>query len=337
MPPRTCPFSGRRRRVVLGTSLMMSTTAMFFVSIASSISSSTALVSVPKQHGVPNRNQYRTSLPLDHVPAATSSLDTTSKSRASLISPTVCFYADEWFDADIELAFHNSGSGGDSTQSTAAAPKTTTEHSNKQHASSSSSSLFRRVCIRLSRKLYQLKERIRMTIERCTVYVLECEEGKYYVGSTTNRKRRFREHTQRKGSKWTRAYKPLRVLKEYRRIPSKFLLGMESKVTAECMLEYGVNNVRGSMFCSPRDYHMGDIDSLTKFLGHYNDLNYRKVNLRLSQTLPVSPATQRKRNNYAKIMDGKCFTCGKAGHFAASCPEKKGMTTSSTKPTSLAP
>ena len=84
-------------------------------------------------------------------------------------------------------------------------------------------------------------------------------------------------------------HKPISLLKEYRRIPSIYLLGMESKVTAQLMLQYGVNNVRGSMFCSVRNYHMGDIDALTKFLGHYNDLEYGRVYSKLCRLLPPPP------------------------------------------------
>lgn len=232
-------------------------------------------------------------------------------------NPLVCYYADEWLDADLELAFHSvdecNGSSSSSSKSKSRAP------------------LAKRFLRRLSNACYRLREAIRTSIERSTVYVLECEDGKYYVGSTTNRKRRYREHLRRKGSKWTRAYKPLRVLREYRRIPNRYLLGMESKVTAEAMLEFGVNNVRGSMFCSPREYHTGDIDALTKFLGHYNDLNYRKVNARLSQTLPSQPRPARKRSSYggggsnSTYNSGRCYTCGEPGHIAAACPERHAM------------
>ncbi len=45
------------------------------------------------------------------------------------------------------------------------------------------------------------------------------------------------------------------------------------------------------MFCSVRDYHIGDIDFLTKFLGHYNDLEYGRVYSKLSRMLPPPPTS----------------------------------------------
>mmetsp|Transcript_14088 Transcript_14088/g.29622 ORF Transcript_14088/g.29622 Transcript_14088/m.29622 type:complete len:308 (-) Transcript_14088:293-1216(-) len=220
-------------------------------------------------------------------------------------NPFVLHYADEWMDAHVELAFSS--------------PTST-----KRNPVSSPRS--RRLKLSLSRlfnNLYQhiskIKSAIRLLVEKGTIYVLECENGKYYVGSTKNRRKRLREHNRRRGCKWTREHKPIRVLREYRRIPLKYLLGMESRVTAELMLEFGVNNVRGSMFCSPREYHLGDIDALTKFLGHYNDLSYRKVQQRLSQTLPLSPHQMRKRSNV------KCFNCGETGHYSFECPERENI------------
>ena len=218
---------------------------------------------------------------------------------------SVCLnYADEWVDADVNLAF-NTG--------TAAA----TSNSNKQHEQRNS--VGRRLFTKISRVWYLLKEKIRMKIEKCTVYVLECEDGKYYVGSTQNRKKRIEQHERGRGSKWTRLYKPIRVLREHKRIPSEFLLGLESKITAECMLEFGVNNVRGSYFCSPRDYHIGDVDALTKFLGHYCDLNYRKVNARLLQTLPATPGKPHRRR---ATIPARCYCCGELGHKASKCPKR---------------
>lgn len=217
-------------------------------------------------------------------------------------------YADEWVDADY-LAF-NTGGG-----TAAAASKSNKLHQHKQRKSAG-----RRFVNKISRFWYLLKEKVRTKLEKCTVYVLECEDGKYYVGSTQNRKKRIEQHERGRGSKWTRLYKPIRVLREHRRIPSKFLLGLESKVTAECMLEFGVNNVRGSYFCSPRDYHIGDVDALTKFLGHYCDLNYRKVNVRLSQTLPDTPGGKPHRRK--ATIPARCYCCGELGHKASKCPKR---------------
>jgi hypothetical protein len=51
------------------------------------------------------------------------------------------------------------------------------------------------------------------------------------------------------------------------------------------MLEYGINNVRGAMFSQPRDYTMEDVRALTGFFGHYNDLDYNDVAMRLEQRI----------------------------------------------------
>lgn len=246
-------------------------------------------------------------------------------SRYTRQSQLTRFYVDEWADADVELALRTEKSNSQATP-----PK---------RAPKRALSLFKRLMLQFTVFLCSLKEFIRTKVERCTVYILELEDGKYYVGSTTNRKRRIKEHIRRRGSEWTRQHKPIRVLREYKRIPSKFVLGMESRITAECMLEFGVNNVRGSMFCGTREFHVGDVATLTKFIGHYNHLNYRRVRRRLVQTLPAAPSRFQiayddgkcfrcgKKGHFVancpqKLDDGKCFRCGKKGHFAANCPEK---------------
>lgn len=45
------------------------------------------------------------------------------------------------------------------------------------------------------------------------VYLLECENQLTYIGSTNDVERRFEQHKCGKGAKFTRANKPLRILR----------------------------------------------------------------------------------------------------------------------------
>ena len=228
---------------------------------------------------------------------------------------------------------------------------------------------------------FQVRKWIRSIVERYTIYILECENGKYYVGSTQNKKQRFREHLlfvepssrqqqskkQRKPGKrgmpsstsssssssvaWTRTNAPIRVLQQYTRVPPQYALGLESQVTAEAMLHYGVNNVRGACFSDPKPYtRPKHVDALTRFLGHYNNLNYADVQDQLWKVLPYAATTaptgsigssgtghtkKKKRKSKRDRGDGglsssvaigkndRCFHCGKRGHWAMECPDKK--------------
>lgn len=79
------------------------------------------------------------------------------------------------------------------------------------------------------------------------VYVLKCEEGKYYVGTSANAEKRIRRHFRGKGAKWTKKYKPISVVE---------LLdgGLETEelTTLVYMQKYGIENVRGSKWCYTR-------------------------------------------------------------------------------------
>jgi putative endonuclease len=44
------------------------------------------------------------------------------------------------------------------------------------------------------------------------VYILECSDGSYYVGSTTNPQVRLHEHQQGRGAAYTRRRRPVRLL-----------------------------------------------------------------------------------------------------------------------------
>lgn len=44
------------------------------------------------------------------------------------------------------------------------------------------------------------------------LYILECRDGSYYTGITTDLKRRFKEHTEGTGAKYTRARGAVRIV-----------------------------------------------------------------------------------------------------------------------------
>jgi hypothetical protein len=94
-------------------------------------------------------------------------------------------------------------------------------------------------------------------------------------------------------------------------------MGMESQVTAEFMLKYGVNNVRGSYLTHARNYTVEDISKLIGFIGHYNQLSYKQLQAQLLKTLP-QPSSQ-VPTNFKK--NDICFQCGELGHWANECPQ----------------
>lgn len=207
----------------------------------------------------------------------------------------------------------------------------------------------------------RLRQFFRYLLYRNTVYVLECENDKYYVGSTKHKRQRYRQHFDQKrgGSAWTRLHKPMNVIKEYTRIPARYLMGMEAQVTSEYMIKKGVNNVRGASFSMVKDFSSSDIATLTGFLGHYNQLNYQQLYKELKKQLPSNPqlslsqqqqlssynkkkriassfsktSDSRKHRNYKRRVRKKmralnkerdvCYLCGEKGHWAHECPNRK--------------
>lgn len=45
-----------------------------------------------------------------------------------------------------------------------------------------------------------------------SVYILECEDGSYYIGYSTDVQKRFKKHLSGKGAKYTRSHKPKSIL-----------------------------------------------------------------------------------------------------------------------------
>jgi len=44
------------------------------------------------------------------------------------------------------------------------------------------------------------------------MYLIKCEDGSFYVGSTSNTDRRFAEHSHKKGGRYTKLHKPIKIV-----------------------------------------------------------------------------------------------------------------------------
>jgi predicted GIY-YIG superfamily endonuclease len=87
-----------------------------------------------------------------------------------------------------------------------------------------------------------MRNRKKMSSKQFTIYVLQLEGGKYYVGKTQNLDRRYAEH-QAGECMWTKLYKPVCVMST--------VLGDafdEDKITKQLMAKHGIDNVRGGSY-----------------------------------------------------------------------------------------
>jgi predicted GIY-YIG superfamily endonuclease len=118
-----------------------------------------------------------------------------------------------------------------------------------------------------------------------SIYIIQLEDNKYYIGKSTNVDFRLETHFNSHGSAWTTKYKPVKVIEIINNCDDFD----EDKYTLKYMAQYGIDNVRGGTFCQI-------------ILETENENTIKKM---------INSATD------------KCYTCYKQGHFAAQCPQLK--------------
>ncbi|CAM9726889.1 unnamed protein product, partial [Heterosigma akashiwo] len=119
------------------------------------------------------------------------------------------------------------------------------------------------------------------------VYVLKLKKGKWYVGSTSNLSQRLEEHRKGAGSQWTRKYGYIQSVAPQTAYQAQF---WELSETLMMMKKYGVENVRGSMFC---------------------------------QKGPLTHTKKREVFDLICEAESLCRRCGGADHFATQCKSKE--------------
>lgn len=126
-------------------------------------------------------------------------------------------------------------------------------------------------------------------------YVLELEKNKFYVGSTYDFNRRLGEHLMGiYGSKFTRLYKPIRIVGVYKG-------NCERDKTLQFMHQKGYQNVRGAKWCNPLQIEMPP------------ELEDYKASIRFKETLRYQKQKKKEEKNEHKGLD----STAKYGKFPA--------------------
>ena len=115
-----------------------------------------------------------------------------------------------------------------------------------------------------------------------TLYILQLEDDKWYVGKTDDVQKRYEQHKSGKGSEWTKLYKPVKIVGTY----PVTSIHDETNKTKDLMKKYGIDNVRGGAHC--------------------------QVDLTEEQENGI--------RHEIRSANDTCYKCGRSGHFANKCP-----------------
>ena len=87
-----------------------------------------------------------------------------------------------------------------------------------------------------------------MTTSTTTIFILQLEHGKYYVGESQDPIKALEEHREGLGPFWTKIHRPIRIIQT---VPFKQREDLNN-YTKLAMRKYGLENVRGGIWEAAR-------------------------------------------------------------------------------------
>ena len=137
------------------------------------------------------------------------------------------------------------------------------------------------------------------------LYVLKCEAGKWYIGRSANVAKRFQQHMDGKGAKWTQLHRPI-TIHEVRNIVGE-AESAENDLACEYMQKYGIENVRGGEY-SAVEFRSWDIQEIKRKLDTFVAPTVISPTV-ISQTV-IAPTV---------ISPMLCSRCGRNNHTIQKC------------------
>jgi len=149
------------------------------------------------------------------------------------------------------------------------------------------------------------------------IYILKCEENKFYVGKTKSIVERLKEHKEGTGSAFTKKYKVRDIDKVYSNCDDFD----EDKYVKKYMSIYGIDNVRGGSY-SQIKLSKETIQFLQKEINSSLDLcSFCGMKGHFINYCPKNKAKQ-----YKDKTNDTCYKCGKKGHWSTNCNKNYNFT-----------